>query len=109
MKTTDEFTFKTKLMDMPGCRFAPGRYGNGNLALQIYDGEGPVCTCSVNPGRTIGPGRLCVKDYSENEGMADFLKKLGIIGERVASHPSGWVHLDEYELTESGKELFEGV
>jgi len=110
MKKTDKFELKLKYGSVPGCAFRPARYrDNGNLALQIENADGPVCTCTVNPGEKLGDDVLCVKDYSENQGMAAFLRSMGIVGECVQVIPSGWVDLKVVELTEQGKELFKGV
>lgn len=110
MKPTDKFTFKLECGSWENCQFAPGRYRDGNLALQVFsEEEGPICTLSVNPGEKLDDDVLCVKDYSENQGAAAFLRSMGIIGECVKIIPSGWVDLKVFELTEPGKELFEGV
>ena len=39
-------------------------------------------------------------------GVVEFLTKMGIIGEKVAEEPSGFVTIPYFKLTESGKELF---
>ena len=112
MKTTDKFELKLKYADEPlaGCTFRPARYrDNKNLALQVENADGPVCTCTVNPGEKLDDGVICVKDYSENQGMLAELRRLGVAGETVEVIPSGWVELKVVELTEQGKELFEGV
>lgn len=107
-KTT--FTFKGKYTSYPNCRFVPNRYHNGNLALQIFDDEGLIATCTVN-GRAETEGSIiAIKDYSENEGMVDFLKSIGIIEDTPHYiEYSGFVTIPYYDLTESGKELFMDV
>jgi hypothetical protein len=106
-------TFELKLAfgTYPNCYFVPSRYrSNNNLALQIQsEDEGPICVCTVNPNEKLSDDVICIKDYSENEGMAEFLKNMGIIGDRVKVIPSGWVELYVYELTEHGKEIFKSV
>lgn len=111
MKTTNTFEFKTRHgLPVSGCAFRVARYrSTGNLALQVVDAEGVVCTCSVNPDEKLGDDVLCVKDYSENEGVLDELRRLGVVGEVVQTIPSGWVEFKVAELTEQGKELFEDV
>jgi hypothetical protein len=107
-KTT--FTYKGKYTTYPNCRFVPNRYRNGNLALQIFDDEGLIATCTINGRVEIEGSIIAIKDYSENEGMVDFLKSIGIIEDRpkYCEH-SGFVIIPYYGLTESGKELFMGV
>jgi len=66
-----------------------GRYQNGNPALSLIDCEDgmPYCTCTVNPDITLGDDQVVIKDYSENEGILDFLVKNNIVsltGKKVA-------------------------
>lgn len=100
--------FGTKYM----VNFVVGRYGNGNLALEMmgaagteYEGE-PIVRVTVNPDIPLPDTQIAIKDYSENEGMVDFCKGLGIIGELVGVIPSGWVEIPVYKLTEQGLEIF---
>ena len=69
--------------------------------------EGPICVCTVNPGERVDDGRIAIKDYSENEGMADTLLEMGIIkGKPLYTIPSGWVQIPVYELTDKGLSLW---
>ena len=95
------------------CQFVTGRYGNGNLALEMMGAEGtpeygePICRVTVNPGMVIPEDCIAVKDYGENEGMVDFIVGLDIVeAEPVSFIPSGYVTIPVLRLTESGKELF---
>ncbi len=100
-------TFKTQYGEYPDCEFVTGYYPNGNLALEVaIKDEGPLCTCTVNPGHTIGHNAIAVKNYSENEGMVDTLTEMGIIGRRLYLIRSGWVEIPVHELTEEGLALF---
>lgn len=108
MTTNDTFKYSRYL-----ARFNAARYRNGNLALQIvavkggdYEGE-PLCTVTVNPGFEIPDTQIAVKNWSENEGIDDLLTSLGVIGELVETIPSGFVSIPVFELTESGRELFD--
>ena len=91
-----------------GCRFAARRYGNGNPALSVVDDEGVICICSVNPPDTrLRDGLIAVKDWSENEGMVELLKKHDVIaGDPVMLVPSGFVSIGVYELTDHGRSLW---
>ena len=99
-------TFKTKHCSYDNCRFIPGLYENGNLALCVFDEEGLVFTCTVNPGFRLPDTAIAVKDYSENEGMVDALTEQGIIGRELRRVPSGFVTIPVHELTAKGRELF---
>ena len=100
-------TFKDKYCAYENCEWSARQYGNGNLALQVVNNEGVVCTCTVNPGERVDAGRIAIKDYSENEGMVDTLLEMGIIqGKPVYSIPSGWVQIPVYDLTAKGLSLW---
>ena len=90
------------------CVLVPAHYHNGNNALQLIDADNgePILTASVNPSIELPPSVLAVKDYSENEGIAQCLIDNGIIGEKKGEIPSGWVRIGIYELTEAGKALY---
>lgn len=57
-----------------------GRYGDGSTALRLVDPNGlPIATVTVClPDLTPPEGVILVRDYSENEGMADVLERFGI-------------------------------
>lgn len=94
------------------CQFVKGEYGNGNLALELMGAEGseyegePIARVTINPGCQIPDDCIAIKDYSENDGMVDFCKNLGIISDLVATISSGWVEIPVYRLSESGLEIF---
>ena len=84
---------------------------NGATAIQLMsDEEGPIATATVNPvdeefDRMVkkdgGHRFVCIKDYSENEGMTQFLMENNVIKpDLIASLPSGFVLLGVFELTE---------
>ena len=107
MKTTDTFTYVSAFgTEFPNCHFSVGQYFNDNNALFIVDDDGRVVTCSVNGYRINKSDEIGIKNWSENEGVVEFLTKMGIIGEKVAEEPSGFVTIPYFKLTESGKELF---
>ena len=107
MKTTDKFTFVSAYgTEYPNCHFSTKHYLNNNKALLIEDDEGQVVNCSVNGYRINGENEIGIKNWSENRGVVEFLTKMGIIGEKVAEEPSGYVTILYFKLTESGMELF---
>lgn len=113
MNLKEKFTFRGLYGTWPGCVYRAARYRNGNPALQIWNDRGCVCTCSVNPpgGVEIAEGEIAVKDWSENEGMGNWLKLHGVIvrEDPVRRIPSGCVEIPVYRLTDEGKALYAGV
>ena len=62
------------------------------------DGE-PWCMVTVNIGeKPLNEKCAFVKDYSENEGMIDFLVKNKIAKPTGREFPSGFVTIPEYEF-----------
>jgi len=104
----EKFTYNCLGEPTPNCRFECHRYtDNNNLALLIYDDEGPVCTCSVNMCEPVDDSKICIKDWSENAGVPDELIRLGIIEpEPVDEIWNDFVSANVYNLTENGKQLF---
>jgi hypothetical protein len=68
-------------------------YSNGRLAIQLIDAEDgePVAIATVNlPEHELAPDEVFIKDWSENDGMVEFLVENGIVeytGRRV---PTGY-------------------
>lgn len=89
------------------CRFVTGRYPNQNLAVRlISDTQGPILTVTTNPGIDISDEYICIKDYSENEGVLDWIKSLGMIDpEATEYHQVGWAQVSVHKLTNKGKEI----
>ena len=67
-------------------------YG-GNVAIQLVDERDgqPVATATVNPEYTMKDGYVCIKDYSENEGMLEALMNAGIVSEPISFIQMGFV------------------
>ena len=60
-----------------------GQYSNGRKALELIDTEDgcPVMVATVNiPEAVLNEGEAIIKNYSENEGVLDFLQKNKIVG-----------------------------
>ena len=102
------FTYKTQYGEYPNCSFVGGRYMNGNLAIRmISDEEGPIATCTVNMGVRVPWPLVCIKGWSENQGMDEFLIQEGIVNGDVVDEIAGpHVTAKVYCLTEKGKEIF---
>lgn len=103
----EKFKCKLKYMEADNCYFIGGKYNNGNTGLEIWSDEvGPIAKVTVNPEVRIPEDFIAVKDYSENEGMVDFLKSMGIIKATPNNEIySGHVTIPVYELTDKGKEI----
>jgi len=82
------------------------RYMNNRLALTIATRTEPVATCTVNLADVDCPdGEIFVKDYSENEGMASWLKSVDVIAPGITGWSgSGYVEIQRYRLTQEFKE-----
>lgn len=112
MKTTDKFAYKSPYATYEGCNFGVSKYtNNGNNALWIENtNDGHIATCSVNGNRKNFSDEISIKDWSENEGMIEFLISLGIIEkDHIAIERSGFVVIKTFKLTDSGIELFENT
>lgn len=107
----DKFTFKSKYATYQDCYFVISSYGNGNLALEVWNNtEGPINRITTNPDIKIPTTHICIKNYAENEGIEKTLKDLGIIeGDPVQMIHIGYVTVPVYKLTSLGyKEFVEG-
>ncbi len=68
---------------------------NGRIALSLVDLEGaPMATATVNiPEVPLEDGEAFIKDYSENEGMLDFLINASIVEDTQKRVQSGFVEV----------------
>ena len=112
--STETFTFELPFFKVENCHFVATRYYDPkNLALIVEnENDETVAVCSVNPENLKSDDVLCVKEWSENQGMLDFLVKQKIVTKEydlVDSEESGFVVINAYKLTEKGKELFADV
>lgn len=81
------------------CDLLKSYYAHGNrVALCLVAGEKdecpgePVSTCTVNlPDEPLGEGEVFIKDYSENEGMVEFLVKEGVVEKTGREVRSGYI------------------
>lgn len=99
------FTYKNKYSVYPDCYFIVRRYADtNNLAIIIQSiHEGVITRVTTNPTCSLSDEYIAVKNYSENEGMVEFLISMNIITELpVFTIPSGFVEIPVYRLTEEG-------
>lgn len=64
------------------CELIYSKYATGNNRLQLVDANDgiPVTMASLNPAEILKEDEIAVKNYSENEGMLDFLIENNIVG-----------------------------
>lgn len=80
-----------------------GSYPNGRPALQLIDTEDgqPVTVATVNmPEVSLEDGEVCVKNYSENEGMLDWLVENDLVQDTGKRVGSGYVQIPIVRLKE---------
>ena len=81
------------------------RYPNGNLAVEILSEEiGSVMTPTVNAGVRLDDSAICIKDWSENEGIAEAMKDAGFLGGLVGTIPCGYCSAKVFTVTDALRE-----
>ena len=71
-----------------------GVYKNGRTAIELKDAEDgmPVMVVTVNMDNApLFGDEIIIKNYSENEGVLQFLQANGIVGPAKRWIASGWV------------------
>lgn len=94
------------------CRIKFSTYANGGgVAIQLegagqYEGE-LIATATVNfPDQKLSMDRIAIKEYSENEGMVEFLIASNIIQPEAVGHiTSGFITAPIHKLTDHGLQL----
>lgn len=84
------------------CVLRSSRYNyGGGIALQLFDANDGelISVCTVNlPEEELGENEVFIKDYSENEGMVNFLVNEGIIELTGETVQSGFVSVPKARL-----------
>lgn len=84
-----------------------GKYGNGQLAIQMLDEQGlPYTVPTVALMEPLNENELAIKDYSENTGMLDWMMKEGIVGEPVRYVQTGFVQVPICPITDEALAMF---
>lgn len=99
MKTVKDLVFKNY-----NCSLEFGEYAQGNVAITLIDntdGE-PVAVATINVDN-LHPHEVCIKDYSENQGMYQALLKHGVIENRHRFENTGYNLSPVSYLTEEFK------
>jgi len=83
------------------CTLVIGKYENGNTAIRLLDvTDGvPVSVATVNVAEKLPKDEVYIKDYSENEGMVECLKKAGVLGKLISTRLMGYSTVGKYKLT----------
>lgn len=77
------------------------RYRNGRTCLELLEAftHEPILVASVNLDDTpLENGEMLIKNYSENEGVLDFLISNGIVSKPKRWISSGWVMIPVVDL-----------
>ena len=77
------------------------QYGNGRTAIVLNDANdhSRIAVASVNmPETELEKNEICIKDYSENEGMLKALIDVGIVKDTGKRVESGFVTIPICEL-----------
>lgn len=71
------------------------KYLNGRTAIQLISVEDnmPYCVATVNVDVPLEENEVAIKDYSENEGMLDFLIANKVVEDTGKRTESGWVKI----------------
>jgi hypothetical protein len=80
------------------------QYTNGRVAIQLISVEDnePYAVASVNvPDARLESDEVIIKDYSENEGMLEFLLQNNIVTLTDRKIQSGWVTMPVCKLIKS--------
>jgi Domain of unknown function (DUF4313) len=75
-------------------------YG-GRVVLFLNDAENgePIATCTTNvPKEPLAVDEVFIKNYSENEGMLDFLVNAGVVKDTGRRIKSGYVEIPVCKL-----------
>lgn len=95
MKTKHKVTFLNTV-----CTIFKDKYLTGGVALELIcpDGE-PMTTATVNmPCCGLNDGEICIKNYSENEGLLEILEAANIVKATGRKIPSGFVEIPVCKL-----------
>ena len=82
-------------------RLSWGKYVGGRTALALMHAEDgdPVACCTVNiPEASLGENEILVKNWTENEGMDDWLAENGIAKHTGRDVATGYVSAPVMEL-----------
>lgn len=75
-------------------------YNDGKIGIQLYDSKDgtPYATATASTKENLEQGEVAIKDWSENEGILDFLVQNKIVKEPHRFVKSGYVEIPICEL-----------
>lgn len=90
-KETNAIRFKEWDCVLDKCKYAE----NDNTAILLYgvDDYSPIATAIVNLSISLPENQAYIKDYSENEGMLEALKKVGVVKKVIGCGSSGYIDM----------------
>ena len=115
--SSQRFDWKSNFVMCKGAAFAIAEYDHASpnfpdtrtdksrkpLAWFAANPEDGECFMHISRNLNLPVYQIAVKDYSENMGALDCMKKLGIIHDRALRYVrSGWVEIPVHLLTEKG-------
>ena len=94
------YTLKTPYSEYQ-VELAKGSYSNGRTAIELIDAEDgcPVMVATINvPDAELAEGEIIIKNYSENEGVLEFLQENEIVGPVKRNIGTGFVSCPVVDL-----------
>lgn len=87
--------YKSLFTTYSKCFFKLKKYMNNRTCISLEDEQkGPVINITINiPDVKIPEGAVAIKNYSENEGILEWLEENGFIKEIIGSIPYNWVSI----------------
>lgn len=84
-----------------------GRYITGQHAIQLVDETGiPYTVATVAISEHLDMNEVAIKNYSENEGMLDWMMKEKLVGAPIRHVNSGFVTIPICPIHEDAITLF---
>jgi hypothetical protein len=83
------------------CKLEFKQYSNQRIAIELIEigTNEPIAIATVNmPNVPLEDNQVCIKDYSENEGILQVLIDAGIVSHPVGRVASGFVSIPICEL-----------
>lgn len=90
--------------------FNTGNYSNGRLAITIHDADTfePLAKVTVNaPEEVIEKDEIIVKNYSENEGMDEWLLEENLVEKDFRNVSVGFALCPVFKLTDKFRSILE--
>lgn len=107
----ENLTVKTKYADEQGCSVQAAKYVNGGLAIMLRTADGQqMLTASVfikHHSEKLLPFQFYSKNWSENEGVVELLKKAEIVTGTGRYVKTGFCKAELLELAPKYRRIIE--